>query len=39
MCEVIERRQNMESNEWQYYVHYLSCARAAPPADLVRHLG
>ncbi|KAJ1625421.1 acyl-CoA N-acyltransferase [Pavlovales sp. CCMP2436] len=27
MCEVIERRQNIETNEWQYYVHYLSFNR------------
>jgi len=27
MCEVIERRQNIETNEWSYYVHYLSFNR------------
>lgn len=27
MCEVIERRQNIETSEWSYYVHYLSFNR------------
>ncbi|KAG8463613.1 hypothetical protein KFE25_003886 [Diacronema lutheri] len=27
MCEVIERRHNLETSEWQYYVHYLSFNR------------
>lgn len=26
MCEIIDRRQNQETLEWRYYVHYLSCA-------------